>query len=405
MGNLSFSDEEIQQLRAATKGTAKKIHFNNAGSSLPPDVVVDTVIKYLTEEASIGGYEAEFAYKGQLENTYDLIAKLINANRDEVAVVESASVAWGLAFNGIEFAKGDVIVTSELEYITNLLGFLNLQKSNGIEIKIIPNDARGNFPLSELEKAVTPKVKLIAITHIASTGGSMLPIHEIGKIARRHNILYLLDACQTAGQMPIDVKEIQCDMLAVTGRKFLRAPRGTGFLFVRREVQDDLKILLMDGFTAPSFSKDSYKVRSDARRFELYEKNRALVLGLGKAIEYALAIGVDRIWERVQHLAGLLRTNLERIEGITVHDVGDEKCGIVTFSVNGFESADVKNRLAEKQINTSVALARSALLYMDKHHLTSVVRASVHYYNTESEITTMCKELTLITKASPASAS
>ena len=396
----AFTQPEIQQLRSETKGTTERIHFNNAGSSLPPDVVVETVIGYLNEEATYGGYETEYKYREQLDNTYSLIARLINAGRDEVAVVENASIAWGLAFNGIALKKGDVVITSEMEYVTNLIGFLNAQKTYGIEIRVIPNDEQGNFSLPALESAISPQTRLIAVTHIPSTAGGMLPIREIGEIARRHHILYLVDACQSIGQLPVDVQEIGCDMLSVTGRKFLRAPRGTGFLYVRKEVQDKLKLLFMDGFSAPWVSRDDYRPRNDARRFELYEKSRALTLGLGKAIEYALHIGVDRIWQRIQHLAGLMRRQLAAIDGITVHDTGDQQCGIVTFSVNGMDSVAVKDGLAARRINVSVGKAISTLIYMDRHHLSSIVRASVHYYNTEEEIKAMCDALISVTLSS-----
>jgi len=395
MEPATFTNEEIKKFRAETRGTAEKIHFNNAGASLPPDIVVDTVIGYLREEATHGGYETEDKYQDLLQHTYSSIASLINAGTDEVAIVENASMAWGLAFNGITFNEGDEVITSEMEYVTNLLGFLNMRNTHHIQLRVIPNDEDGNFSLAALENAISPRTKLIAITHIPSTAGGMTPIVEIGKIARLHNILYLVDACQTIGQVPVDVKAIGCDMLAVTGRKFLRAPRGTGFLYVRKEIQDSLRLTFLDGFTAQLNSTDEFIIRSDARRFELYEKNRALTLGLGKAVEYALNIGVDRIWLRIQQLAGLMRRQLSSIEGITVHDKGDQQCGIVTFSVEGTDSHAVKAMLAEKQINVSVGKAKSTLIYMNKNHLSSIVRASVHYYNTEEEIGLLCDALAL----------
>ncbi|RFZ83468.1 aminotransferase class V-fold PLP-dependent enzyme [Mucilaginibacter terrenus] len=396
---LPLTDAEIAQLRAETKGTAQRIHFNNAGSSLPPDVVVDTVKAYLDEEAVFGGYETEAKYTAQLDRTYDLIAQLINAGREEVAIVESASVGWGLLFNGIDFKPGDEVIISEMEYVTNLMGFINARKNHGIKITLIPNDENGDYSLRALEDAINPQTKLIAVTHIPSTSGGMMPIAEIGQIARRHNILYLVDACQSAGQLPVNVESIGCDMLSVTGRKYLRAPRGTGFLYVRKAVQDKLKLILMDSLAAEWVSEDDFKARPDARRFELYEKSRALTLGLGKAIDYALAIGLDKIWMRIQHLASLMRTELRNIDGITVHDIGSMQCGIVTFSVAGIDAAEVKTRLSAKQINVSVAKAISTLIYMNKHHLAATVRASVHYYNTEEEIRTLCSVLEEITKA------
>ena len=393
---IPFGEQEIQQFRAETRGTAGRIHFNNAGASLPPNVVVDTVISYLQEEALYGGYETEDKYNGQLEEVYVSIARLINADKDEVALVENASFAWGLAFNGIAFEKGDVIITSEMEYATNLLGFLNVKKMHGVEIRVVPNDESGNFSLQALEAAISPRTKLIAITHIPSGAGNVLPIVEIGKIASKHHILYLVDACQTVGQVPIDVREINCDMLSVTGRKFLRGPRGTGFLYVRRGVQDRLNPIFMDGHSVEVISQDDFSVRKDGRRFELYEKNRALTLGLGKAVDYVLNIGVDRVWQRIQQLASLLRQQLGSMEEITVHDKGDQQCGIVTFSVNGKDASFIKEKLAEKQINVSVGKAGSTPIYMDKRHLGSTVRASLHYYNTEEEIRVFCEAVRAI---------
>jgi selenocysteine lyase/cysteine desulfurase len=399
MKTLILTELEIQQFRAETKGTTERVHFKNAGASLPPDVVVQTMIDYLNEESTYGGYETEAKYHEQLENVYTLIARLINANVDEVAIAENASTAWGIAFYGLDFKKGDVVITSEMEYVTNLIGFLNVQKKLGVVIKVIPNDEKGNFSLHALEEAITSETKLIAVTEIASTTGGMIPIVEIGKIARKHNILYLVDACQSAGHVPIDVKEIGCDMLSVTGRKYLRAPRGTGFLYVRKEVQDRIKPIFMDNHATDWVSLNDYQLRSDARRYELYEKNRALMLGLGKAIEYALNIGLGRIWERIQYLSALLRAQLAQIDGVTVHDFGDRQCGIVTFSVEGFEASAIKSRLANDLINVTVGKAVSTLIYMEKNKLESIVRASIHYYNTEEEIQIFCKSLEAIIRS------
>lgn len=382
---------EIERLRADTAGVAEYIHFNNAGSSLPPATVVDTVINYLTEEARCGGYETEARYAAKLENVYSGIARLIHSRADEIALVENASTGWHLAFHGIDFREGDEVIVSEMEYVTNHLGLLYGQQRRGIRVLLIPNDANGNFDLAALEAAITPRTKLIAVTHIASTAGNILPVEQIGRIARRHGILYLLDACQSVGQLPLDVEAIGCDMLCATGRKYLRAPRGTGFLYVRKEVQDGLRPLLFDGHSVTDVGEFDFQFRDDARRFELYEKNRALVLGLGAAVDYALTLGLDRIAARVQQLAGLLREKLAGIGGVTVHDHGAHLSGIVTFSLEGTEAADVKGALAANKIHVSIAKAQSTIAYMNRHSLVSIVRASVHYYNAEEEIDRFCE--------------
>ncbi|HVX48550.1 MAG TPA: aminotransferase class V-fold PLP-dependent enzyme [Chitinophagaceae bacterium] len=394
-----LTHDEIQQLRDATKGCATLVHFNNAGASLPPDVVVDTAIEYLREEALNGGYETEDKYRDKLANVYTSIARLINASAGEVAVTENASAGWWTAFNGLSYAPGDEIITCEMEYVTNVLGFLQAKKLAGVKVTVIPNDVQGNFCIEQLEDAITPKTKLIAATYIGSTAGNVMPAAAIGEIARRHNILYLLDACQAIGHLPVDVQHIKCDMLAVTGRKYLRAPRGTGFLYVRKALQDTLNVSSMDGFSAPHVNSTGFCFRNDARRFELYEKNRALVLGLGCAVDYAITVGIERAWQRIQYLAALLRSRLQQLKGVVVHDRGGVLCGIVTFSVQGVNPLLVQSKLAAHRINVSVGKAHSTLYYMEKQGLENNVRASLHYYNTEDEIQLFCEVLTKITSA------
>jgi cysteine desulfurase/selenocysteine lyase len=388
-----FTPDQIEQFRADTPGAAHIIHLNNAGASLPVKEVLDTVVGYLQEEAVTGGYEIEEKYREQLSNTYSLIAELINAQPEEIALVENASAGWCIAFHGIDFKPGDEVLISELEYVTNMIGFLNAKRLYGIRLVIIPNDEQGNFSLTQLEAAIGPKTKLIAVTHVASTMGGVLPVEEIGKIANKYGVLYLLDGCQSVGQMPVDVKAIGCDFLSVTGRKYLRAPRGTGFLFVRRAVQDKLRTLFIDGHSIEWINEDAYQPRGDAKRFELYEKNRALTLGMGKALEYALKIGVADTWQRIGYLAELLRSKLRQVEGVTVHDTGVQLCGIVSFSIADMDSQQMKQQLAKDKINVTVGMAKATLLFMNKHHLQNILRASVHYYNTEQEIETLCKTI------------
>ncbi|GGH66732.1 selenocysteine lyase/cysteine desulfurase [Filimonas zeae] len=388
-----LTEEDIEALRNETPGTAHVIHFNNAGCSLAPTPVVNTITAYLQQEALLGGYEAEAQYEQQLNNTYNVIARLINAQPEEITLVENASNGWCIAFHGIGLQPGDEVLISEFEYVTNMIGYLYGKQHYGITLTVIPNDEQGNFSITKLKEAITDKTRLIAVTHIASATGGVLPVEAIGAIAAEHHILYLLDACQSIGQLPVDVAQIQCDFLSVTGRKYLRAPRGTGFLYVSKKSQHKITPLFLDGHAVSTINEQSYQLLPNGKRFEFYEKNRATTLGLAKAVEYALHIGMDRIWNRIQYLATHLRNQLQLIEQVTLQDGGNIQCGIITFTVNHCDSKEVKEYLALHHINVSVGLARSTLLHMNKHQLNSVVRASVHYYNTLSETDFFIKTL------------
>ncbi len=389
---------DLQRLRQETPGCSHVLHFNNAGSSLIPQLVLDATIAHLQLEATIGGYEAAAQAKDKLEHTYDAIATLISCSRDEVAIIENATRAWDTAFYSIPFKEGDRILTASTEYASNYIAYLQQAQKTGAVVEVIPNDEQGQVSLDALKNMLDDRVKLIAITHVPTNSGIVQPVAAIGKIAREDNILYLVDACQSAGQMPLNVQQIGCDMLSATGRKYLRGPRGTGFLYVRRAILEQLQPPFLDLHAAEWVAPDRYEIRPDARRFENWETNFAGKIGLGVAVDYANALGLDEIWRRVKSLAYGLRARLTTLPDVIVRDRGATQCGIVTFTIEGHDPEDIKRELAKSHINVSVSMRSSTLLDMDTRKLTSVVRASVHYYNIEDEVERFCQEIERIVR-------
>jgi selenocysteine lyase/cysteine desulfurase len=317
---------------------------------------------------------------------YASIARLINCSTDEVALVESATRAWDMAFYAIPFTRGDRILTSRAEYASNYIALLQVARRSGAVIEVMPDDATGQVSLEALGRAVDG-ARLVALTHVPTNGGLVNPAAEVGRLARAAGVLYLLDACQSVGQMPIDVQAIGCDMLSATGRKFLRAPRGTGFLYVRRSILDRLEPPMLDLHAATWTAPDAYELQADARRFEAWESSVAGRLGLGAAVDYALGWGLDAIGDYVSGLAAELRARLASLPGVQVHDRGAQRCGIVTFTVADRPAQDIRRALTAQAINVWVSPLEYARL---DGQVRDVVRASVHYYNTPAEVERLC---------------
>ncbi|WP_083264679.1 aminotransferase class V-fold PLP-dependent enzyme [Pseudohongiella acticola] len=380
-------------LRAHTPACHDLIHFNNAGAALSPQPVSDALFEHLLLEQRVGGYEAGEASLSAQDNFYHAFGRLLGCNPREIAYMENATRAWTLLLQAIPLVHGDRIITGQSEYASNYMTLLHLAKTRNIRVEVIPNDSNGHICLQTLQQKLDEDVRLIALTHVPSQSGVIHPAAEVGKIARKHRIFYLLDACQSVGQIDLNVDDIGCDMLTGSGRKYLRGPRGTGFMYVRQSTQDYLEPPSADLQSASWTRKDSFKFRDDARRFENWEHYVAGKIALGVAADYACDLGMNIIEDRIRLLASLLREKLRQMPGVEVHEQGEKLSGIVTFSCDGKDASAVHQYLREHHINTSVVRHQVNQLDFSKRGLPDVNRASVHYYNAEQEIDAFCRVL------------
>lgn len=377
---------DTARARAETPGIKYRIHFNNCGASLMPKPVLDAIKSHLDLEARIGGYEAEKERAPFLNDTYRAIADLLHASPEEIAIVENATQAWDMAFYSSPFEPGDQVLTCMAEYASNYIAFLQTKKKKGIEIVVVPDEEYGQIDLEALRRLVSPRTRMIAITHVPTHGGLVNPAKEVGQIAREYGIAFLLDACQSVGQMPVDVQEWGVDFLSGTGRKFLRGPRGVGFLYVKKDWILRLIPPVLDLHSATWIARDQYEIRDDARRFENWESNIAAKIGLGVAVRYALYWGLSPIYKRITFLADYLRQGLSEIPDIKVHDLGRVRCGIVSFTSKKKTPVEIVKELSLHRINVSMVEAKSSLLDMSQRGLPALVRAGLHYFNTADEI-------------------
>ncbi|HEX6355421.1 aminotransferase class V-fold PLP-dependent enzyme [Actinophytocola sp.] len=391
---------DLARARADTPGVDHVAHLNNAGASLAPKAVVDAVVDHVRLESEVGPYEAAERSHEAVERGHTAVGALLNCHSEEVALFDSASRAWGMALASVPLRAGDRVLTSPMEYGSCYLSLLHLATRRGVRVEVLPVDANGLVTVEELRARLDDRVKLIVMTHVPTHDGLVYPVAMIGQVARQHGIPFLVDACQSVGQMPVDVEEIGCDMLAGSGRKYLRGPRGTGFLFVRREFAEQLSPVMV-GLDGVGWAAEGYRLAPAARRFDTWETNCAARIGLGVAIDYALSWGVENTWPRIRQLAEDLRADIASIPGVTVHDRGQERCGTVAITVRGWDAASVRAELHRAGINTWVCLANSACVDMRKRGLDSLLRVSVHYYNSAEELARLCTVLDSLTVGRP----
>ena len=363
-----------------------------------PKSVLESIVTHLQLEQQIGGYEAADRSQQAIEHFYEAAANLIGCSPYEIAFTENASRAWDMAFYSIPFNAGDRILVSTSEYASNYISLLQIAKKKELSIEVIPNDAFGQVSIEAFCESFDERVKLVTLPHIPHNSGLINPVVEVGRLIRATDAFYILDACQSAGQLPIDVDHIGCDMLITAGRKYLRGPRGTGFLYVRQNVITQLEPPFLDIHAAQWVTKETYKIRSDARRFETWEVNYAAKIGLGVAIDYALQWGIDAIWAYISLLAYQLRTRLSEIPEITLLDLGENHCGIVTFNIHGRDPESIRLSLTTYNINVSVSTKSLVLLDMENRGIPSLIRASLHYYNTTEEVDYFCEVLLSLIK-------
>lgn len=392
---------DIAKLRAETPGCAHVLHLNAAGSALPSQRTLDATLGHLKLEAEIGGYEAADLRREALDGFYPSVARLIGAEAGEIAFVENATRGWDMAFYSLDFKPGDRILTCVSEYSSNYISYLQVAKKTGAEIVVVPDDRHGQIDLGALERAIDKRTKLVSISHVPTQGGLVQPAEAVGKIANDAGVLYLLDACQSVGQLPVDVKKIGCDFLSMTGRKYLRGPRGTGFLYAKARTTQHIEPVFLDNHAARWTDDNGYTVVGDAKRFENWERYFAGVIGLKAAADQANELGMDAIWTRLRELADGLRARLASLKGITLTDLGQIRGAIVTFAVAGADHTALKMALRQQAINVSVSTQLSSRLDLKGRGLKDVLRASVHVYNTEAELDRFVAALDSVRHPSP----
>jgi selenocysteine lyase/cysteine desulfurase len=384
---LSPAPSQLDRWRRDTPGCRDRIHLNNAGAALVPQPVLQALMQHLEREAAIGGYEAADEAEPRVRETYELVGRVVGAPARNIAIVENATVAFNQAISAFDFRPGDRIVTTRTDYPSNQLAYLSLARRMGVETVRADDLPDGGVDPESLRRlAGHPRTRLVALSWVPTNSGLVQDAHAVGAVCAELGVPYLIDACQAVGQLAVDVAALRCDFLGATGRKFLRGPRGIGFLYVSdRMLERGAFPLFLDMRGADWTDPDAFRLADGARRFENWEYAYALVMGLAEAARYALEVGPAGA-ERARQLAVLLRERLSEIPGVRVLDRGRERCAIVTVDVKGGDAALLKLELRKRGINTSSADRQSGVLDMDEKRARTALRFSPHYYNTDDEL-------------------
>ncbi|WP_278261306.1 aminotransferase class V-fold PLP-dependent enzyme [Nocardia sp. AG03] len=390
---------DLAAVRAATPGLdGGQVFLDSAGSSLPPRVVTETVVDHLRREAEIGGYRAANERLDDLAAVKTSIATLIGATADTIALSDSATRSWADFAYSVPLRPGDRILISGADYASNAISALQRAARSGATVEHIPSDPTGRLDTDALAAMLDERVRLVSLQHAPTNGGLVNPVAEATRIAHEAGALVLLDACQSIGQLPLDVAALDVDALSATGRKWLRGPRGTGFLYVRAELARSMEPDRLDLHGAQWVAPGEYRLAEDASRFEFWECDVAARLGLGAAVDHLLDLGPEAVYAAVADRAAYLRALLPELPGVTVRDLGTEHSGIVSFTVDGHEPMWLRDRLAERGVTVTVSHASSTLLDMTGRGLAAVVRASPHCFVSPADLDRFVATLAELTR-------
>ncbi len=388
-----------EELRRDTPGADLVAHFNNCGAALPPAPVFEAQIAHLRLECARGGYEAAQASVDK-RTLYATAASLIGCAPEEIAFADSASRAWDVLINALGLRPGDEIITSRMEYGLNLLILRRLALRTGARVKILASRPDGTVDLEHLAVCLGPRTRLVAIAHAAGHYGAVNPVERIGAMVAGSDAVFMLDATQSVGQLPVNVDEIPCDVMTASGRKWLRGPRGTGFLYVRNGMAERIDPVTVGLVTTdPGFDnlsiKEEVALRADARRFEAWERNVAAEIGLAVAIDYLLDLGVQPVHQRIVDLSTHIIERVRPLRGISWLPTDGVRSGVIGFTLpgGGPAVAAVRAYLHERGVNVSSMDHTGAPLDCAGRGIDAVLRISPHYYNTDNEIDRLCELL------------
>lgn len=376
---------KLAEVRQDTALQAGRRHFDHAGASLLSGATVSRMTQHLTLESQVGGYVAQERVGEELEAIYPLLADCFGGQASDYAITGSAVDSWTKLFYSLPIKAGQNIVTAHTEYCANFVAMLHDKAKRGYDIRVANRNVDQTLDLDHLESLIDENTALVCITWVGSSSGEIVPAAKVGEITARNGVPYLLDACQAAGHIPVDFAAVGCDMASGTARKFLRGPRGVGFLYASEKIRKILNPVVMTNQSASWDSTDSITCRTDARLYEAWERSVLSVLGFGVALRQFRDGGIKDLTDQTRGVSDYLRARLAALNSITAGCPEGSRGAIITFNKQGISPAEVKSRLEQQGIAVNVATVFHTRLDLESRNIDSLVRISPNYFTSKED--------------------
>lgn len=394
---------QVKDVRADISFLDEVIYLDAASTTPTPQPVVDSMCEYyyhFNSNTGRGAYRTAVKATSEMEKARVKLSKLINCDSEEIIFTKNTTEAINMVANGLNYEKGESVIVPNIEHHSNFVPWLNL-KNHGVETKIIKSDQFGVINAADIEGAIDKFTKLISITHVSNSIGSVQPIEEIGKLANENDLLYMVDAAQSVGHMSIDVQKIKADFITFPGHKGLLGPVGTGFLYCSKEIAETLNPINLGGGTVSDVTEDNFTLTEIPARFEGGTQNISGIIGLGVAVDYINRIGLDNIEKHGKKLTEMMYNGIKEIENSVVYGHPENIYDMVGFNINGVNCHDVAKILDEQEnicVRSGMHCAIPAIRQIGAYGFGGTVRASIHYYNTKDEIQTLINVLDEISR-------
>ena len=367
------------------------VYLDSANSSQKHQVVVDRIYDFYTKEFSNVGRSIHYlavAATNLYENTRTLVQKYINAkDKNEIVFTKGATEAINLVANtfGQKYLKeGDEVLLTELEHHSNYVPWHYLRKSKGVKIKFAEMDENGDVTLETIEKNITDKTKIIAITHLSNVTGAILPVKEITKLAHSKNIPVLIDGCQGAPHLKLDMQDLDCDFYAISCHK-MYGPTGLGILYAKKKWLEELPPYQGGGGMIREVKKEGITFGGLPNKYEAGTMATAQVIAFGESIKFINKIGIENIEKHERELTVYGEEVLRKNNSVKLIGNPKDKGSVLSFTLDGVHPHDIATILDEDGVAIRAGHHFCQILH-EKLGLSATARASLGVYNTKEDL-------------------